>query len=183
MTQHVDPKAKGSICSGTVMSFSRTCAAMYTRFTTEAGGDYTPFTRRYGEQDNQSIVVVGVSVLVPGIFLKEHGVQLGMLLHVRPRLSGGVGDSQPLAVLALFRVQKYETWRQSPAGARQIAGAFTRANQPMVRRFSGDVPAPMADVEKVCPEIASDNLWPLLGVFERYAGAILDLGGGEQKFF
>ena len=59
-------------------------------------------------------------------------------------------------------------------GAPHTIGAFTGAIAHMVRSFSGDVPAQMVEVEKVCPGMASDHLWPLLGAFKTYARAISD---------
>ena len=86
----------------------------------------------------------------------------------------GTRDSQSLAALAIFGVQKYNTWRVYLSGAPAPTVALTRAIKNMVRRLSGDVIVPLSEVATICLRIAPDHLWPFLGAFEAYAGAMLD---------
>ena len=97
-----------------------------------------------------------------------------MLLEMRARLTGGAGDSQPLAALAVFCVQKYETWREYLAGSPTTAGALTRAIEKMIGRFAGNLPSVLTDVNANCPGLEPEHMWTLLGCFETYAGALLD---------
>ena len=56
------------------------------------------------EQPEHVIFVAGATVLVRNVSLRDLGVTPGMLLEMRTRLTGGAGDSHPLAAPAVFRV-------------------------------------------------------------------------------
>ena len=132
------------------------------------------FTRQYGPKGCRTTVIVGATVLVKGVSLRQQGVVPSMRIELRMKLHGGAVESQPLAALAIFRVQKYDTWRGYLLGAPPTAGAFTRTIENMVRRFSGDRVVLLAELAKVSSGFTPDHLWPLLGPFEIYAGAVLD---------
>ena len=83
----------------------------------------------------------GATVLVRNVSLRDLGVVPGMLLEMRARLTGGAGDSHPMAALAVFRVQKYETRREHLAGSPTTAGALTHAIEKMIGWFAGDLPS------------------------------------------
>ena len=113
-------------------------------------------------------------MLVRNVSLRDLGVIPGMLLEMRARLAGGAGDSHPMAALAVFRVQKYETWREYLAGSPTTAGVLTRAIEKMIGRFAGDLPSLLTNVSVTCPGLELEHMWTLLGCFETYAGALLD---------
>ena len=113
-------------------------------------------------------------MLVRNWSLRDLGVAPGMLLEMRAGLTGGAGDSHPLAALAVFRVQKYETWREYLVGSPTTAGASTRAIEKMIGRFAGNLPSLLTDVSVNCPGLEPEHMWTLLGCFETYAGALLD---------
>ena len=115
------------------------------------------------------MVVAGATVLVPGTSLRAQGVVPGLLIELRATMKDGAGDSHPLAALAIFRVQKYETWREYLAGSATTAGALTRAIENMVGRYQGTLPSLLAEVSVSCPGKEPEHLWPLLGGFETYA--------------
>ena len=79
-----------------------------------------------------------------------------------------------MAGLAVFRVQKYETWREYLAASQMKAGALTRAIEKMIGRFVGDMPSLLRNVSFTCPRLEPEHMWTLLGCFETYAGALLD---------
>ena len=118
---------------------------------------------------------MGATVLVRNFSLRDHGVAPGMLLEMRARLTGGAGDSHLLAALAVFRVQKYKTWREYLAGSPATAGAVTRAIEKMIGRFAGNLPSLLTDVSVNCPGLEPEHMWRLLGCFETCAGALLDI--------
>ena len=120
------------------------------------------------------IFIAGAMVLVRNVSLRDLSVIPGMLLEMRARLTGGAGDSHPMAALAVFRVQKYETWREYLAGSPTTAGALTRTIEKMIGRFAGDLPSLLTNVSVTCPGLEPEHLWTLLGCFETYAGALLD---------
>ena len=97
------------------------------------------------------IFIAGATVLVRNVSLRDLGVIPGMLLEMRARLTGGARDSHPMAALAVFRVQKYETWREYLAGSPTTAGALTRAIEKMIGRFAGDLPSLLTSVSVNCP--------------------------------
>ena len=137
--------------------------------------DYRQFAAWCPAQNENVIFIAGATVLVRNVSLRDLGVILGMLLEMRARLTGGAGDSHPLAALAVFRVQKYETWREYLAGSPTTAGALTRAIEKMIGRFAGNLPSLLTDVSVKCPGLEPKHMWTLLGCFETYAGALLDL--------
>ena len=106
---------------------------------------------------------------------RQQGVAPGMLLEMRARLTGGAGDSHPLAALAIFRVHNYETRREYLAGSLTTALALTRAIETMIGRFTGNLPSLLTDVSVNCRGLEPEHIWTLLGCFETYAGALLDL--------
>ena len=120
------------------------------------------------------IFIAGATVLVRNVSLRDLGVIPGMLLEMRARLTGGAGDSHPMAALAVFRVQKYETWREYLAGSPTTAGALTRAIEKMIGRFAGDLPSLLTNISVTCPGLEPEHMWTLPGCFETYAGALLD---------
>ena len=79
-----------------------------------------------------------------------------------------------MAALAIFRVLKYETWREYLAGSPMTARALTRAIEKMIGRFAGDLPSLLTNVSVACPGLEPEHMWTLLGCFETYAGALLD---------
>ena len=105
---------------------------------------------------------MGATVLVRNVSLRDLGVAPGMLLEMRARLTGGAGDSHPLAALAVFRVQKYETWREYLAGSPTIAEALTRAIEKMIGRFASNLPSVLTDVSVNCPGLEPEHMWTLL---------------------
>ena len=137
-------------------------------------GDCKQFAAWCPEQLENVIFIAGATVLVRNVSLRDLGVIRGMLLEMRARLTGGAGDSHPMAALAVFRVQKYETWREYLAGSPTTAGALTRAMEKMIGRFAGDLPALLTNVSVTCPGLEPEHMWTLLGCFETYAGALLD---------
>ena len=98
------------------------------------------------DQLENVIFIAGATVLVRNVSLRDLGVIPGMLLEMRARLTGGAGDSHPMAALAVFRVQKYETWREYLAGSPTTAGALTRAIEKMMGRFAGDLSSLLTNV-------------------------------------
>ena len=136
--------------------------------------DYQQFAAWCTEQPEHGIFIAGATVLERNVTLRDHGVAPGMLLEMRARLTGGAGDSHPLAALAVFRVQKYETWREYLAGSPATAGALTRAIEKMIGRFAGNLPSLLTDVSVNCLGLEPEHMWTLLGFFETYAGALLD---------
>ena len=126
------------------------------------------------EQLENVIFIPGATVLVRNVSLRALGVIPGMLLEMRTRLTWGAGDSHPMAALAVFRVQKYETWREYLAGSPTTAGALTRAIEQMIGRFAGDLPSLLRNVSVNCPGLEPEHMWTLLGCFETYAGALFD---------
>ena len=136
--------------------------------------DHRHFAAWCPEQPEQVIFVAGATVLVRNVSLRDLGVAPGMLLDMRARLMGGAGDSHPLAALAVFRVQKYETWREYLAVSPTTAGALTRAIEKMIGRFAGNLPPLLTDVTVNCPGLKPEHMWTVLGCFEMYAGALLD---------
>ena len=126
------------------------------------------------DQLENAIFIAGATVLVRNVSLRDLGVIPGMLLEMRARLTGAAGDSHPMAALAVFRVQKYETWREYLAGSPATAGALTRAIEKMIGRFAGDLPSLLTNVSVTCPGLEPQHIWTLLGCFETYAGALLD---------
>ena len=113
-------------------------------------------------------------MLVRNVSLRDLGVIPGMLLEMRARLTGGAGDSHPMAALAVFRVQKYKPWGEYLAGSPTTAGALTRAIEKMIGRFAGSLPSLLIDVSINCPGLEPEHMWMLSGCFETYAGALLD---------
>ena len=103
--------------------------------------DCNQFAAWCPEQLEDVIFIAGATVLVRNVGLRDLGVIPGMLLEMRARLTGGAGDSHPLAALAVFRVQKYETGREYLAGSPTTAGALPRAIEKMIGRFAGDLPS------------------------------------------
>ena len=95
-------------------------------------------------------------MLLNNVSLRDLGVVPGMLLEMRARLTGGAGDSHPMAALAIFRVQKYETWREYLAGSPMTAGALTRAIEKMIGWFAGDLPSLLRNVNVTCPGLEPD---------------------------
>ena len=140
----------------------------------ELDADYRQFAAWCTKDPEHVIFVAGATVLVRGVTLRAQGVAPGMLLEMRARLTGGAGDSHPLAALAVFGVQKYETWREHLAGSLTTAGALTRAIEKMIGRFKGNLPSLLTDVSVNCPGPEPEHLWTLLGCFEMYACALLD---------
>ena len=61
----------------------------------------------------------------------------------------GTRDLQLLAALAIFGVQKYNTWRVYLSGAPAPTVALTRAIKNMVRRLSEDGIVPLAEVSTI----------------------------------
>ena len=68
--------------------------------------DYRQFAAWYPEQPGHVIFIPGATLLVRNVSLRDLGPAPGMLLEMRGRLTGGAGDSHPLAALAFFRLQK-----------------------------------------------------------------------------
>ena len=136
--------------------------------------DYRRFAAWCPEQLENVIFIAGATMLVRNVSLRDLGVIPGMLLEMRARVTGGARDSHPLAALAVFRVQKYETWREYLAGSPTTGGALTRAIEKMIGRFAGTLPILLTDVSVNCPGLESEQMWTLLGCFETYAGAFLD---------
>ena len=129
---------------------------------------------RCAERPEHVIFITGATVLVRNLNLRDLGVAPWMLLEMRARLTGGAGDSHPLAALAVFRVQSYETWREYLAGSPTTGGALTRAIERMIGRFAGNLPSLLTDVSVNCPGLEPEHMWTLLGCLETYAGALLD---------
>ena len=75
------------------------------------------------------IFIAGATVKVRNVSLRDLAVIPGMLLEMRARLTGGAEDSHPTAAQAVFRVQKYETWREYLAGSRVVALAAELESQ------------------------------------------------------
>ena len=136
--------------------------------------DYRQFAAWCPEQTENVIFIAGATLLVRNVSLRDLGVTPGMLLEMRACLTGGAGDSHPLAALAVFRVQKYETWREYLAGSPTTDGALARAIEKMIGRFAGNLPSLLTDVSVNCPGLEPEHMWTLLGCFETYAGALLD---------
>ena len=136
--------------------------------------DYRQFAAWCTDQLENVIFIAGATVLLNNVSLRDLGVVPGMLLEMRARLTGGAGDSHPMAALAVFRVQKYETWREYLAGSPMTAGALTRAIEKMVGRFAGDMPSLLRNGSVTCPGLEPEHMWTLLGCFETSAGALLD---------
>ena len=136
--------------------------------------DYRQFAAWCPDQLENVIFIAGATVLLSNLSLRDLGVMPGMLLEMRARLTGGAGDSHLMAALAVFRVQKYETWREYVAGSPMTAGALTRAIEKMIGRFTGDMPSLLRNVSVTCPGLEPEHMWTLLGCFETYAGALLD---------
>ena len=80
-----------------------------------------------------------------------------------------------MAALTIFRVQKYETWREYLAGSRMTARALTRAIEKMIGQFVGDLPSLLTNVSVTCPGLEPEHMWTLLGCFETCAGALMHL--------
>ena len=137
--------------------------------------DYRQFAAWCPDQLENVIFIAGATVLVNSVSLRDLRVVPGMLLEMRARLTGGAGDSFPMAAMAVFRVQKYETWREYLAGSSMTAGALTRAIEKMIGLFAGDLPSLLTNVSVTCPGLEPELLWTLLGCFETYAGALLDI--------
>ena len=136
--------------------------------------DYRQFAAWCPEQREHVIFIAGATVLVRNVSLRDLGVAPGMLLEMRARLTGGAGDSHPLAALAVFRVQNHETWREYLAGSPTTAGALTRAVEKMIGRFAGNLPYLLTDVSVNRQGLEPEHMWKLLGCFETYAGAPSD---------
>ena len=68
--------------------------------------EYRQFAAWCPEQPENVIFIAGATVLVRNVSLRDLGVAPGMLLELRACLTGGAGESHPLAALAVFRVQK-----------------------------------------------------------------------------
>ena len=126
-------------------------------------GDYGQFAAWCPDQLENVIFIAGATVLVKSVSLRDLGVVPGMLLEMRARLTGGAGDSHPMAALAGFRVQKYETWREYLAGSPMTARALTRAIEKMIGRFAGDLPSLLTNVSVTCPGLEPEHMWTLLG--------------------
>ena len=135
---------------------------------------YRQFAAWCPEQLEDVIFIAEATVLVRSVRLRDLGVIPWMLSEMRARLTGGAGDSHPLAALAVFRVQKYETWREHLAGSPTTAGALTQAIEKMIGRFAGNLPSLLTDVSGSCPGLEPKHMWTLLGCFETYAGTQLD---------
>ena len=136
--------------------------------------DYRQFAAWCPDQLENVIFIAGATVLLNNVSLRDLGVVLGMLLEMSARLTGGAGESHPMAALAVFRVQKYETWREYLAGSPMTAGALTRTIEKMIGRFAGDLPSLLRNVNVTCPGLEPEHMWTLLRCFETYAGALLD---------
>ena len=136
--------------------------------------DYRQFAAWCPDQLENVIFIAGATVLLNNVSLGDLGVVPGMLLETRARLTGGAGDSHPMAALAVLCVQKYETWREYLAGSPMTAGALTRAIEKMIGRFAGHMPSLLRNVSVTCPGLEPEHMWTLLGCFETYAGALLD---------
>ena len=136
--------------------------------------DYRQFAAWCPDQLENVIFIAAATVLLNNVTLRDLGVVPGMLLEMRARLTGGAGDSHPMGALAVFRVQKYETWREYLAAPLMTAGALTRAIEKMIGRFAGDMPSLLRNVSVTCPGLEPEHMWTLLGYFEMYAGALLD---------
>ena len=136
--------------------------------------DYRQFAAWCPHQLETVIFIAGATVLLNNVSLRDLGVVPGMLLEMRAQLTWGAGDSHPMAALAIFCVQKYETRREYLAGSPMTAGVLTRAIEKMVGRFAGDLPSLLRNVNVTCPGLEPEQLWTLLGCFETYAGALLD---------
>ena len=108
-----------------------------------------------------------------GTTLRDQGVVPVILMELRANMEGGAGDSHSLVALAIFRLQKYETWREYLGGWTTTAGALTRAIENMVGRYKGTLPSLLAEISRSRPGIEPKHLWPLLGGFETYASALL----------
>ena len=95
-------------------------------------------------------------MLLNNMSLRDLGVVPGMLLELRARLTGGARHSHPMAAVAIFCVQKYETWREYLAGSPMTAGALTRAIEKMIGRFAGDLPSLLTNVPRTRAEAHVD---------------------------
>ena len=140
----------------------------------ELDADYRQFAAWCTEGPEHVIFIAGATVLVRDVTLRDQGVAPGMLLEMRARLTGAAGDSHPFAAVAVFRVQKYETWREYLAGSPTAAGVLTRAIEKMIGRFTGNLPSLLTDVSVNCSGLEPEHMWTLLGCFETYAGTLLD---------
>ena len=140
----------------------------------EVDADCRQFVAWHGEKLEHVMVVAGATALVPGTTLRAKGVVPGMMIELKAQMKDGAGDSHPLGALAIFRVQKYETWREYLASYTTTAGALTRAIENMVGRHKGTLFSLLAEVSRSYPGIEPEHPWPLLGGFETYAGALLD---------
>ena len=58
----------------------------------------------YGAKGGTTMVIAGARVLVEGMSLRQQGIVPGMPIELKIKLHAEVGDSQPLVVLAIFRV-------------------------------------------------------------------------------
>ena len=114
--------------------------------------DHRQFATWCPDQLQKVIFIAGATVLVKSVSLRDLGVVPIMLLEMRARLTGGAEDSHPMAALAVFRLQKYNTWREYLAGSPMTAGALTRAIEKIIGRFAGDLPSLLTNVSVTCPE-------------------------------
>ena len=136
--------------------------------------DYRQFAAWCSQQLENVIFIAGATVLVRNVSLRDLGVISGMLLEMRARLTGRAWNSHPLAALTVFRVQKYETWREYLAGSPTTAVALTRAIEKMIGTFALNLPSLLTDVSVNCPGLEPEHMWTLLGCFDTYAGELLD---------
>ena len=142
---------KGNRWYGIATFYRETCKGPVNQLPVQMDRDCKQFAAWSPEQLENVIFIAGATVLVRNVSLQDLGVIPCMLLEMRAQLTGGAGDSHLMAALAVFRVQKYETWREYLAGSPTTAGALTRAIEKMIGRFAGALPSLLTNVSVTCP--------------------------------